>query len=213
MKEIDFLPEWYKQGRVQQEKHREFYVAIGLIVFIMIAWGIFANGRVVAAKGKNITLKNTKLTRLASETEYSQVESEYEMLKAKCQTIDSIRSHIVVSNVIAELTHLLDNGVILKKLEIKAEPIPEQDKKTGVTTVGAQGSDQASIFDKKTRFRIVLTGLAADTTQVAGVINKLEQSKYFFQIVPSYSKNTTVGQYQASEFEIICYLANYKLKN
>ncbi|MGA2915083.1 MAG: PilN domain-containing protein [Sedimentisphaerales bacterium] len=213
MKEIDFLPEWYKQGRVQQEKHREFYVAIGLIVFIMAAWGIFANGRVAAAKAKNVSLQNTRLTRTASEAEYNKVESEYEQLKAKYQMTDSIKSHIVVSNVIAELTHLLDSGVILKKLNIKAEPFPEQNKKTGITTAGTTSADEALQFAKKVKFKITLTGLAADSTQVAEIINKLEQSKYFFQIVPSFSRNTTIGQYQASEFEIVCYLANYKSTN
>jgi hypothetical protein len=212
MKEIDFLPEWYKQGRLQQRKHREFYIALGLIVFIMAVWSIFANGRVAIVKARNTTLRNTKLIQERSEAEYCKADGECRVLKSRCKMLGTIKSHIVISNVIAELTHLLDNNIILKKLEIKAEPIPEQDMKTGIKVVSAAGGRSASP-ERRNRFKITLTGLAADAAQVAGIINKLEQSDYFFQIVPGFSRNTTAGQYQACEFEITCYLANYKPAN
>jgi hypothetical protein len=207
MKEIDFLPEWYKQGRLQQAKHREFYVALGLIVFIMTAWGIFANGRVAIAKAKNTSLQNIKLTRVRSEAEYNHADNEYKRLKSKYQILESVKSHIVVSNVIAELAHLFDRGIILKKLEIKAEPF------TGQDGAAARGANRQSLSDKKVRFKVTFTGLAADATKVAEIISKLEQSGYFFQIIPSFSRNTIINQYQASEFEITCYIANYKLQN
>jgi Tfp pilus assembly protein PilN len=212
MKEIDFLPEWYEQKCLQQRKHREFYVALGLIVFIMAVWSIFANGRVAVVKARNMTLHNAKLMQERREAEYDRAEGEYQQLKTRNQTLDSIKSHIVISNVIAELSHLLDGNIILKKLEIKAEPIPEESRKTGIKVVSAAGS-QSAPSEKKTRFKITLTGLAADAAQVPEVINKLEQSGYFFQIVPDFSRNTKVGQYQASEFEITCYLTNYRLAN
>ncbi len=212
MKEIDFLPEWYKQGCLQQKKHRDFYIALGLIVFIMAAWSIFANGRVAIVKARNTTLRNSKLIQERSETEYNQAENEHQKLKSRYEILDSVKSHIVVSNVIAELTHLLDSGIVLKKLEIKAEPFSEQGGRTGVKVISVAGGQPAP-FERKTRFRITLTGLAADAAQVARVINRLEQSDYFFRIVPGFSRNTTIGQYQASEFEITCYLANYRLAN
>jgi Tfp pilus assembly protein PilN len=212
MKEINFLPEWYKQGCVHQRKHREFYVALGLIVFIMMVWSIFANGRVAIIKARNTTLRNAQLIQGHSEAEYSKAEDEYQQLKSKCKILDSVKSHIVVSNVIAELTHLLDGSIILKGLEIKAEPISEQDARTGIKVMSAAGG-QSTPTEKKTKFRITLTGFASDAAGVAEVINRLEQSDYFFQVVPGLSRNTTIGQYQASEFEIICYLVNYKLAN
>ncbi|MCX5632202.1 MAG: hypothetical protein NTW93_00765 [Phycisphaerae bacterium] len=207
MKEIDFLPEWYKQGRLQQQKHREFYIALGLIVFIMAAWGVFANGRVAIAKAKNTSLQNVKLIRVRSGAEYNQADNEYKRLKSKYQILESVKSHIAVSNVIAELAHLLDSGIILKKLEIKAEPF------TGRDGVAGQGANRQSLSDKKVRFKVTFTGLAADAAKVAEIISKLEKSGYFFQIIPSFSRNTIVNGYQASEFEITCYLANYKLAN
>jgi hypothetical protein len=211
MKEIDFLPEWYKQGRLAQVKHREFYIAIGLVIFFMGVWSIFANGRVAIVKARNTTLQETKLAEMHSETEYNLAESKYQELEAKRQMLDSVKSRIVVSNVIAELTRLLDNRIILRKLEIKAEPFAVQSGKTEIKVASAAGKTTES--DQNIRFKITLTGLAADAAGVAEIINKLEQSDYFFQVVPGYSRNATTGQYQASEFEITCYLSNYRLES
>jgi len=210
MKEIDFLPDWYRQGRMQERKHREFYIALGLIVFIMFVWSAFANGRVAIVKARNATLQNARLIQARSEEEYSTAEKEYQQLKVKSDVLKSVGSRIVVSNILAELTYLLDGRVVLKKIEIKAEPFEYKDNQTGIRTVSTAAPGQGSSFEKSERFKIVLAGFAADATEVAEIINRLEQSDYFFQIVPGYSRNVTIGEYQASEFEISCYLANFK---
>jgi hypothetical protein len=86
---------------------------------------------------------------------------------------------------------------------------------------------------------VVIAGVAADTRDVADLISKLEESPYFFQVVPSFSKSTKLEvkgrpstsaatdavrratetrsevsdagkSLQATEFEINCYLANYR---
>ncbi|MDD5459999.1 MAG: PilN domain-containing protein [Phycisphaerae bacterium] len=211
MKEIDFLPEWYMQGRLAQVKHREFYVAIGLVVFFMGIWSVFANGRAAIVKAQNAALQESKLAEMNSVAEYDLTEEKYQQIKTQQQILDSIKSHITVSNVIAELTHLLDSNVVLEKLTIKAEPFSVQNSKAEIKTAFASGQTEEA--DKSIRFKITLTGVAADTAKVAEIINKLEQSDYFFQVVPGYSRNLTTGQYQASEFEITCYLSNYKLES
>lgn len=211
MKEIDFLPEWYKQGRLDRTKHREFYVAICLVIFSMGVWSIFANGRVAIVKARNTAFQEAKLSRMHSETEYKLAESKYRQLKARQQMLDSIKSRITVSNVIAELGHLLDSSIILRKLEIKTESFSIQSSKAAIRTASAAGRTKES--DKNVRFKITLTGLAADAAEVAKMINKLERSDYFFQVVPGYSRNATTGQYQASEFEITCYLSDYRLES
>lgn len=211
MKEIDFLPEWYRQGRLAQVKHREFYVAIGLVVFFMGIWSVFANSRVAIVKAQNTSLREAKLAELGSIVEYDLTEEKYQQIKTKQQILDSIKSYLTVSNVIAELTHLLDSNIVLEKLMIKAEPFSVRSSKAEIKAASAVG--QATESDKNIRFKITLTGLAADTAGVAEIINRLERSDYFFQVVPGYSRNTATGQYQASEFEITCYLSNYKLES
>ncbi|MDD5010868.1 MAG: hypothetical protein PHQ00_01965 [Phycisphaerae bacterium] len=207
MKEIDFLPDWYKQGRVQQKKHREFYVALGLILFIMTVWSIFANGRVVAARARNTSLQNARLIQTRFEEEYTAVEKERQELKAKDAFLKSIESRIAVSDVIAEITYLLGDKVVLKKLEIRTEPLEKPSRQGGAKAALKTAS---SPFARDERFKVVLGGFAPDAAEVAEILNRLEQSDYFFRIVPGFSRNANVGEYPANEFEISLYIANYK---
>ncbi len=82
---------------------------------------------------------------------------------------------------------------------------------------------------------MVIRGVAADASNVAALICRLEDSPYFCQVVPSFSRTAVInaagspsfrsrtkspntkgsvqetgGKIQVSEFEISCYLANYR---
>src|SRR3990167_4202127 len=126
--------------------------------------------------------------------------------------LDSVKSHIVVSNIIAEMSHLLSDRIVLKKVEIKSEQFPERnDRENGIQIYSAD-SDKSKSFDNKIKFKIVMGGLAADAAEIAEMINMLEMSDYFFQVIPGFSRNTIVGQRQACEFELTCYWSNYVMK-
>lgn len=212
MREIDFLPDWYKHGRAEQRKHREFYVAIGLIVLVMIVWSIFANGRVAVVKARNATLRNAKLIQTQGQAEYDAVQNQFYQMQAKQRMLDSVKSNMAASNVLAEISHLLNGRVVLKKLEIKAEPVPLQNNAKNEIQVYSTGLNKPKMFDNKVRYKIILGGLAADAAQVAETINMLEMSDYFFQVIPGFSKNTLIEGRQMCEFELTCYLSNYVLK-
>jgi hypothetical protein len=90
----------------------------------------------------------------------------------------------------------------------------------------------------KVRFKILIAGIAANSGAVADLTLELEKSPYFFQVKPSYSRSkelkikteSTKGTddsasktpltnrtsaveekgLEVSEFEITCYLANYR---
>lgn len=212
MREIDFLPDWYKHGRVEHRKHREFYVAIGLIVLVMVVWSIFANGRVAVVKARNASLQNARLIQTQGQTEYDAAQNKFYQMQAKQRMLDSVKSNMAVSNVLAEISHLLNGRVVLEKLEIKAEPVPSQNNAKKEIQVYSADSDKPKMFDNKVRYKIVLSGLASDAAQVAETINMLEMSDYFFQVIPGFSRNMLVGQRQVCEFELTCYLSNYVLK-
>jgi len=61
----------------------------------------------------------------------------------------------------------------------------------------------------------VISGVAAGAGDIAELIGKLEESPYFCLVSPSFSQNRkmkvgTGENFQVSEFEISCYLANYR---
>ncbi|MCD4831223.1 MAG: hypothetical protein K8R02_05360 [Anaerohalosphaeraceae bacterium] len=214
MREIDFLPQWYKHECSQNRKHREYYIAIGLILVIMVAWSIFANGRVAVVKAKNQQLQQASTIQSQSSAEYSKAQANYALVKAKVNVLESIETKMKISNVLAELTHLLGSRVVLNKFEIKTEPF-KSDKKQQKQQLRVYGQNGNTNNNRNGKFRysVIISGVAAGAAEVAQLISSLEDSDYFMQVIPGYSRNVTIAGCQGSEFEISCYLANYKVGN
>jgi hypothetical protein len=100
-----------------------------------------------------------------------------------------------------------------------AERLSEQPKSGSVIKAA-----NASFLGKKrtplgdVRFKVVLSGVAADASEVAELICRLEESRYFRQVYPSFSRgvkmktssNVAGESLQMTKFEISCHLANYQ---
>ena len=97
-----------------------------------------------------------------------------------------------------------------------------EDKSGGKTGSGPSAKvGRAIIGDEgllgQVRFKITVGGLAANASDVANLIVKLEESPYFCLVYPAYSRSKRMpvpgssNKYRnVSEFEIACYLANYR---
>jgi hypothetical protein len=162
----------------------------------------------------------------------------------KAESIKEIDSKIDVAGVIAEISYLIDERVVLSKVELISEKFAEKRKVTSSPNMGAVVRAIPGKLSRKelplgdVRFKIVLGGVAADARDVAALICELEDSPYFSQVVPSFSRNTEIKSLRSSsfdprsdfvgesedvrenslekdenirvsEFEIACYLANY----
>jgi len=114
----------------------------------------------------------------------------------------------------------------LSKVEIKAGKFTDKKggKISGDVLLSAGGENQESSGGKdvhlgNVRFKVVIKGIALNASDVAELICRLEDSPYFCQVVPSFSRNikTKTGSgpdamsNQVSEFEISCYLSNYEI--
>jgi hypothetical protein len=125
---------------------------------------------------------------------------------------------------------LIDERIVLQKLEFIAEKfVYEQDAKNSPSVGSVVRVAQNNTSNKKklplgnVRFKVVIAGVAADTNDVAALMCKLEDSSYFCNVVLSYSRGneeigirnessprTGTNAVQVNEFEINCYLANYR---
>ena len=71
------------------------------------------------------------------------------------------------------------------------------------------------------RFKVVMSGVASNARDVGELICRLEDSPYFCQVIPSFSRNkkiktksiTSGRDFPVSEFKLSCYLANYLLQS
>jgi len=52
MKEIDFLPEWYKSGRRRQVSYRTQYIALGGVFVVMMVWSLITTHSISKARAQ-----------------------------------------------------------------------------------------------------------------------------------------------------------------
>ena len=244
MKEIDFLPEWYKTGRRRQLSYRTQYIALGGIFIVMMVWNFSATHTISKAKAKYAQMATEQTQAEKVSAELAGLQSQLIGFQKKAEFIDEIDSKIDVASVIAEISFLVDEKIVLSKIEFISEKFANKQKtrssqhSSDIVTVVSRKLNEHKLLLGNVRFKIVIRGVASDSSDVAALICKLEDSPYFCQVVPSFSRNTEIkkvggssyssgsnltdesknfeeryqkegGNLQVTEFEIVCYLANY----
>jgi Tfp pilus assembly protein PilN len=223
MKEIDFLPTWYRSGRRRQISYRAQYVGLAGIFVVMMVWNFIATHSLSKATAE---LAGAELKSAGAEStaqEFTKIKSEAAHLQEKARTIEEIDSKIDVANVLAEISFLVDKKIVLSKVEFVAEKFSgrqggKPNSGSAVRVVGGDFSGKEVLPLGDVRFKVVINGVASDASDVAALICKLEDSPYFCQVIPSFLRNkemktpakVTGENFQVSEFEISCELANYR---
>ena len=238
MKEIDFLPEWYKSGRRRQVSYRTQYIALGGVFVVMVVWNFITTHTISKAKAQYAQMSTRQAEAEGLSAKFAELKSELRGLQKKMESIEEIDSKIDVASVLAELSFLIDERVVLNKVVFDAEKIEDKQRAelsppagTVVRAVRTELGEKRKLPLGDVRFRVVIDGVAVDASGVASLICKLEDSPYFCQVVPSFSRTAEInvtgnpslrsraknvnggrearGKIQVSEFEIGCYLANY----
>lgn len=222
MKDIDFLPEWYKSGRQRQISYRAQALGMGGVLLIMIVWNFVATHSISKAGAEIERRKAIQAKAEAVSREFAEIKSEVAGLKKKVKFMEEMDSKIDVSSVLAEMSYLISNNIVLSKVEFDAEKfVVSQPSKasgrsnTAVKAVGRNIAEKGELLLSDVRFKVLISGVATNAGDIAELICKFEESPYFCQVYPLFSRNremklTTKKNFQVSEFEISCYLANYR---
>lgn len=235
MKELDFLPQWYKEDRCRHVHVRRQYIALVAVFLAMMIFNLTEIHRVGKATARAADLDSQRAGAEVVVHEFGLLTKEFDELKTTAKLVEQIDSRVDIAALMAEMSHLIGEVVVLRKLEILAEPFgrpgeKEQVKGTAVRLAGRPAGAQKGPPLGGAKFRVVLTGVAAHPADVPDLVCKLEASPYFQRVQPSFygSARAPTGRRSASgpqepvataktqgvsgltEFEIVCYLANYK---
>ncbi len=225
MKEIDLLPGWYKKGRRKQINCWTQYIVLGAVFLIMLVWNFITTTSVSMAAAEVARLELELAKSEVVSREFASIKNEMAKFEEKASQVSRIAGRIDVPCILAELSFLVSDRIAMSKLEIKAEKFATSENvvpNNGKTIRAAQrraGANEA-IVAGDARFKVTVSGVASGAADVAVLICSLEDSPYFQQVIPSFSRNVKVrtkgrsskpkDNYRVSEFEIACYLANYK---
>lgn len=250
MKEIDFLPEWYKNGIRREVSYRTQHIALAGMYAMMMVWSFAATHSVSRARAESVIMAKRQVEAESVSARVTELENELRDLQKKGESIKEIDSRIDVANVLGEMSFLIGKRIVLSKVEFLAEKFadePETKSAAGTEAVvravrRTRSHDRRQLPLGDVRFKVVIAGVAADAGDVAALICKLEDSPYFCQVIPSFSRSATIelnrgrsglalpvvtdaaektfktgnrirdakGTIQISEFEMSCYLANYR---
>jgi len=238
MKEIDFLPEWYKERKRQRQRVRRQYMVLAVAFIAMIGYNTTATHRISRAGAELARLEGKRVEAEIAFQEFNTVTSDLNRVREKAALIERIDSKINVAAVLAEMSHILGETVVLSRVEFIAEPVADDEKGPRTSDTGVRIADGKKDASRETLagsvyFRIVLTGVAVSPADVAALVRRLDDSSYFHRIHASFWRSGKVqvsgrpvetapnvragvapaGQpdtLDATEFEVLCYLANYK---
>jgi hypothetical protein len=219
MKEIDFLPEWYTSGRKRRVGYRAQYVALGGALLLMVVWNFLTVRSISKAQSDLDHLTERRAQVGETTSRLMEVKNELAELRKKAREVEKTDSRIHVASILGELSSLTDNRTVLKRVEFLGERFAETRPGQSAGSLVRAANKAAAAKEAplgELRFKVVVAGVAADAGDVARLICSLEDSPYFRQIVPSYSRTETLKaegtgdeNLQVSAFEIGCYLANY----
>jgi len=227
MKEINFIPDWYKSGRKKQLGYRMQYIVVGSIFAVMLFWNVVTSRSVTKAHASLDMSEAEHQIQEASSSEYAKLATDISRLQRQASVIEEIDSRILLADVLAEASFLIDEKIMLTELDIFTQKFDLPT--TGNSNTGGSVLRKANFSSSSggvtltgdIRFAVVVKGFAAKPADVADLICKFEESKYFCQVIPSYSRNKDVRRSQAGarqencqvcEFEIKCYIADYKVQ-
>ncbi len=218
MKEIDFLPQWYKTGRRQHISYRTQYMGIFGILAVMVLWSALTGHSVSSARAHLSWIRKMQTANSAPLVEYNKIKNRLQQISGQSQILEVVKPRISVSNVLAEMAFLIDQRIVLSELDIKTEALETNDK-TGnmsgsmVTVVRGAADNKKLPLEGDVKSRILVTGLAVSAGDVARLVRSLEDSHYVRDVRPIFCRNKKLKNYQATEFQISCYIANYIEKN
>ena len=214
MKEIDLLPEWYKNSRRRQIGYWAQYIVLSVVLAIIMVWSL-VGFMVISKTKKDIALLEPEVIAASRiSEEFRELKGHIDRLQQKANVVLKVDSRIDVASVLAELSFLINERIVLSQVSFSSEKISDvKGKKSGSDSRSAKAE-----FVGNVRFRIVLKGVATGAGDVAELICSLEESPYFGHVIPLYSRNENIRAVakladehnQVSEFEISCYLDNYR---
>ncbi|MCK5172521.1 MAG: hypothetical protein KAR47_03970 [Planctomycetes bacterium] len=211
MKEIDFIPEWYKTGKRRKVNYHRQYAVIGVVFLFMMVWSFAAGRSLAAAKAQIGWIENFLSANSSVGAEYNSLQAELASLRGKTDVLEKLDNRTDISSIIAELAFLTGDNIVLGSLDLHVEKFhdPAANKaRQGIVLVGR--SEKADlVIEEDMVLKVVVAGVAANASNVAQLISRLESSSYFCRIIPGFSRTKEIKESMVTEFEISCYVANF----
>ena len=182
MKEIDFLPKWYKADKKRKVSYRRQYIAITGMAILMLAWTGAANYSVSLARGQVAIIKDSLSVNGPVGERCREYKGVVDELKKQKAVLDTLGQRTTMSSIVAEISYLCDDNVMLSSILIDSVEFGESSGDNQQSSVRISSNSDGSkpdLLELETRMKGTITGFAAGPSNVGVLISKLEKSDFF----------------------------------
>jgi hypothetical protein len=212
---------------------RRQYAVLIAFFLAMVTYNTIAAHRVARVNAELTRLEDRRYWAEGILREYDAVSKQLGAHQAEAVALQRVDARIDVAAVLAEISHVIGDQVVLSRVEFLSELLPTGPKDTdrggsAVRIAGASRPSTKSVSLGNVRFRVALVGVATNPAEVGALVCRLDDSPYFQQVHPLFRENTIqvaataespsekdgprrgTRAVSVTEFEIVCYLANYE---
>ena len=125
MREIDFLPEWYKAGNKRRVSYRIQYTIIGGLFVSLMVWSFVAGISLSVVEARVDSMQNSLDSYKPIAAKYDHYGQILALLQDRADRLDKLDSGINMAELFGELSFLATDDIILTGFEIKSETLKE----------------------------------------------------------------------------------------
>lgn len=215
MKELDFLPQWYRADRQRKQCRYRHYVLFALVVALVAGWSFIIGRSVSSLQAETRQVESILHEGQKTIQQALEMEMEIEHLSQQADILAALTPRTAISAVLGELSQRVSENIIFSRVLWVQEPLADkQTSASSAVRIGAAKPDESVSLlpDGPQGTRVTLTGIAAGGAEVAQLIDRLETSGYFKNVSPGFSRAKKIGDKEVAEFEITCRVADYEVQ-
>lgn len=192
-----FLPDDYLEFRMQRRTNI-LWALVFLVVAGSIGWAyLIAQRKVHQAEETNRQIKEEYAAQTKSIDLFKKLQDEQARLNTKAEMVGSLGERVNRSNILAELSNRLPNGVSLTDLALEGRRKGETARANTDRAVVA-GQSKPVLYD----VNLKLHGLAYTDRQVTEYMSSLEQCPLFKEVVFEMIDETVYKEVKLRQFEL-----------
>ena len=192
MKEIDFLPQWYKQSKRHQSRVQRQYAVLGVIFLMMVIWNSMALRSINEADAQLVLVQPQRAQAERIGEQFRWTQRRWDRQSQWLKQVEQLDTQLDVAAVLMELSHLIGPQIEVEDMTVVAQTVQE------VAT-------RASLSCEPVVYRCSLQGTSETPEAVGQVINAMESSDRFQRVRFRYSPDPETKT--LTHYELWCDLA------
>ena len=205
MKEIDFVPDWYRASRRRRRDLMVRVTCLGILAVAMIAASAGRYAQTASAR-KDLTHLQASFKGQADVIHgRSVLELRLEQLRDKQQLLANVAGGAALHGLLAALSHLMPDAVVLTELRVaQGRRIADARPPEG------EASEHAAPPAGDRDGTLEIKGRAASDVNVGSLMTNMARSRLFRDVRLRYAKPVVVNGRQARDFKLTCRLPQFE---